>query len=193
MQITSLRDLWVDELKDLLNAENQILKALPKMVRAAEDDALRAAFEEHLEQTQGHVERLQAIFSNIDVSGKGKKCKGIEGIIAEGKEMLDLDLPPHVCDAALIAAAQRVEHYEIAAYGTVRTYAEILGESDAVRLLEQTLQEEKDTDERLTSIAEQVNPEAVEEDESEDADRGSSGVSKGGNGRSRRQPAGSRR
>jgi ferritin-like metal-binding protein YciE len=193
MQITSLRDLWVDELKDLLNAENQILKALPKMVRAAEDDALRAAFEEHLEQTQGHVERLQAIFSNIDVSAKGKKCKGIEGIIAEGKEMLDLDLPRHVCDAALIAAAQRVEHYEIAAYGTVRTYAEILGESDAVRLLEQTLQEEKDTDERLTSIAEQVNPEAVEEDESEDAERGSAGVSKGGNGRSRRQPAGSRR
>jgi ferritin-like metal-binding protein YciE len=192
MQITSLHDLWVDELKDLLNAENQILKALPKMAKAAGDDELRAAFEDHLEQTQGHVERLQAIFSKIDGSGKGKKCKGIEGIIAEGKEMLDLDLPPHVCDAALIAAAQRVEHYEIAAYGTVRTYAEILGQSDAVRLLEQTLQEEKDTDERLTAIAEQVNPEAVD-DESEEADREPAGARNGDSGHSRRQPARSRR
>lgn len=183
MKITSLRDLWVDELKDLLNAENQILKALPKMAKAAADDELRAAFDEHLGQTQGHVERLEAIFSEIDESAKGKKCKGMEGIISEGKEMLELDLPENVCDAALIAAAQRVEHYEIAAYGTVRTYAEILGERKAVRLLGQTLQEEKDTDERLTSIAEHVNPEAEQGEGGE--------PSKGGNER-RRQPAGSR-
>jgi len=165
MKIESLRDLWIDELKDLFNAENQILKALPKMVKAATDKDLRAAFEEHLEQTRGHVERLEEIFSSIDETGGGKKCKGMEGVIAEGKEMLDMDLPEPVGDAALIAAAQRVEHYEIAAYGTARTYAEILGEEEAMGLLEQTLEEEKETDERLTAIAQTVNPEAAQADD----------------------------
>src|SRR5579864_3823253 len=171
VKLQNLRDLWVDELKDLYHAENQILKALPKMAKAAVDEDLKTAFEEHLEQTRGHVERLEQVFEQIDEAPKGKRCKGMEGIIAEGKEMLELDLPEPVGDAALIAAAQRVEHYEIAAYGTVRTYAEILGELDAAELLESTLNEEKETDEKLTEIAEQVNAEAAEgaEDETDSA------------------------
>jgi len=162
VKITTLRELWVDELRDLHNAEHQILKALPTMAKAAVDDDLRKAFEAHLEQSKGHVERLEQIFEMIELTPKGKKCKGLEGIIAEGKDMLELDLPEPVGDAALIAAAQRVEHYEIAAYGTVKTYADILGESDAAQLLEETLAEEKATDETLTEIAETVNPEAAE-------------------------------
>ena len=192
MKIRTLRDLWVDELKDLYNAENQILKALPGLAKAAVDDELRQAFEEHLEQTRGHVERLDQVFELIEETPRGKKCKGLEGIIAEGKEMLEMDLPEPVGDAALIAAAQRVEHYEIAAYGTVRTYAELLGENDSADLLEQTLSEEKSTDERLSQIAETVNPEAVEGEE-EPATRASNGR---GNGKSRRKDgrlAGARR
>ncbi len=191
MKIQNLRDLWVDELKDLYNAENQILKALPKMAKAAVDEELKAAFEEHLEQTRGHVERLEQIFEQIGEAPKGKRCKGMEGIIAEGKEMLELDLPEPVGDAALIAAAQRVEHYEIAAYGTVRTYAELLGESDAVSLLEETLNEEKETDERLTGIAETVNPvaETGQVDE-EMLSRSRNGSSKG---KRKRQPVGAGR
>lgn len=183
MAIKNLRDLWIDELKDLYNAEKQILTALPKMVKAANEDELRTAFEEHLEQTHGHVERLEQIFTSIDEPARGKKCKGMEGIIGEGKQMLEADLPAPVCDAALIAAAQRVEHYEIAAYGTVKAYAQLLGEDEAVSLLEQTLEEEKETDERLTSIAEQVNPEA-EAGEDEDVAPRSNG---------KRSMAGSRR
>jgi len=182
MKIETLRDLWIDELKDLYNAEKQILSALPKMAKAAASDDLQQAFEDHLEQTRGHVERLDQIFDSIDEAPRGKKCKGVEGIIAEGKEMLELDLPAAVGDAALIAAAQRVEHYEIAAYGTARTYAELLGETKAVRLLQQTLDEEKDTDQRLTTIAEHVNPEAQEVDQDEAP-----------SGNHKRQPAGSRR
>jgi ferritin-like metal-binding protein YciE len=184
MAIKNLRDLWLDELKDLYNAEKQILVALPKMAKAASEDNLRQAFEDHLEQTHGHVDRLEEIFKSIDEPVRGKKCKGMEGIIGEGKEMLEEDLPETVCDAALIAAAQRVEHYEIAAYGTVRAYAELLGESDAMTLLEQTLAEEKETDERLTSLAEQINPEAEEGDTDDAAPRA--------NGK-RRQMAGARR
>ena len=162
LKIQNLRDLWIGELKGLYHAETQILKALPKMAKAAEDKELRGAFKEHLEQTRGHVKRLAQIFKLIGVPAKGKQCKGMEGIIAEGKAMLEMDLPEPVGDAALIAAAQRVEHYEIAAYGTVRTYAEVLGEADAAKLLEATLKEEKATDETLTGIAEQVNADAVE-------------------------------
>jgi len=191
VKLQNLRDLWVDELKDLYHAENQILKALPKMAKAAVDEELRTAFEEHLEQTRGHVERLEQVFEQIDEAPKGKRCKGMEGIIAEGKEMLELDLPEPVGDAALIAAAQRVEHYEIAAYGTVRTYAEILGESDAVALLEETLNEEKETDERLTGIAETVNPEASESEDSADVSSGNR--SRNGNGKKSRQPVGAGR
>lgn len=166
MKQKTLRDFWVDELKDLHNAENQILKALPKMAKNATSDDLRQAFEEHLEQTKGHVERLDQIFDRIGLSGgRGKKCKGMEGVIDEGKEVLEEDLPDTVADAAMISAAQKVEHYEIASYGSARTHAEILGENEAVDLLEQTLQEEKETDERLTELAEEINPEAEEESE----------------------------
>ena len=193
MKIENLRDLWIDELKDLYHAENQILKALPRMAKAAVDDTLQSAFEDHLEQTRGHVKRLEQVFDLIDVPAKGKPCKGMAGIIAEGKEMLDMDLPEPVGDAALIAAAQRVEHYEIAAYGTVRTYAEILGETDAAELLEATLNEEKETDETLSEIAEQVNPEAAEGADDETASPAASRNGSNGNGKKKRQPVGARR
>jgi len=193
LKIENLRDLWIDELKDLYHAENQILKALPRMAKAAVDDTLQSAFEDHLEQTRGHVKRLEQVFDLIDVPAKGKPCKGMAGIIAEGKEMLDMDLPEPVGDAALIAAAQRVEHYEIAAYGTVRTYAEILGETDAAELLEATLNEEKETDETLSEIAEQVNPEAAEGADDETASPAASRNGSNGNGKKKRQPVGARR
>jgi ferritin-like metal-binding protein YciE len=187
----TLRDLWIDELKDLYNAEHQILKALPTMAKAASNDALRRAFEEHLEQSKGHVERLDQVFELIDQTPRGKKCKGLEGIIAEGKTTMEEALPESLGDVALIAAAQRVEHYEIAAYGTVRAFAEVLGETDAAELLNLTLDEEKATDETLSEIAEDVNP-AAAEPELEPA-RSSS---KNGNGNSKakaRANAGARR
>jgi ferritin-like metal-binding protein YciE len=157
----SLRDLYVEELKDLYSAENQILKALPKMAKKASSDELRAAFEEHLEITRGQVERLESIFDDLERSPKGKRCKGMAGLIEEGSDMMKEDAEPDVLDAALISAAQRVEHYEIAAYGTVRTYAERLGLDKHSRLLQQTLDEEGDADKKLTQIAESsVNPDA---------------------------------
>lgn len=156
MKLTSLQDLYLAELKDLYDAENRIVKALPKMAEAAQAPDLRQAFEEHLEQTRGHVDRLERIFQMLNEAPKGQKCKGIEGIIDEGEEMIDMgeDAPPGVNDAGLIAAAQRVEHYEIAAYGTVRSYARRLGHSDQAALLDQTLQEEGETDKLLTQLAE---------------------------------------
>jgi ferritin-like metal-binding protein YciE len=187
LKIHNLRDLWIDELKDIYHAENQILKALPKMAKAAVDEKLRSAFKEHLEQTRGHVKRLDKLFKLIKMPAKGRQCKGMEGIIAEGKEMLEMNLPKPVGDAALIAAAQRVEHYEIAAYGTARTYAEVLGETDAAELLEATLKEEKKTDEALTGIAEQVNAKAVEGDQDRDARK--PGRNGKGKVKKKRQPA----
>jgi ferritin-like metal-binding protein YciE len=139
-----LKELYLDELKDLYNAENQLVKALPKMAKAASSDKLRQGFEEHLEQTKNHVQRLEKIFQTLGESPKGKKCKGMEGLIEEGSEVMEEGYEGSVMDAALIGAAQRVEHYEIAGYGTVRTMAETLGESDHVSLLEETLQEERD-------------------------------------------------
>jgi ferritin-like metal-binding protein YciE len=160
-KLASLQDLYVEELKDLYSAENQILKALPKMAEAASSNELKTAFNEHLHQTRGQVERLEQIFQMLDESPKGEKCKGIAGIIDEGEDMMDKDSPAAVCDAALIAAAQRVEHYEIAAYGTVRTYARRLGFEDQARILNETLQEEGETDKKLTSLAESyINEEA---------------------------------
>jgi ferritin-like metal-binding protein YciE len=158
----TLRDLWIDELKDLYNAEHQILKALPSMAKAANDPGLRRAFEAHLKQSKEHVERLDQVFELIEQTPRGKRCKGIEGIIAEGKETMEQELPESLGDAALIAGAQRVEHYEIAAYGTVRAFAEVLGETDAAELLTLTLDEEKATDETLSEIADSLNPEAAE-------------------------------
>jgi ferritin-like metal-binding protein YciE len=155
-----LRDLFIDELKDLYSAENQILKALPKMIKKASSRELKSGFEQHLKETQGHVERLDKIFEELEESPRGKKCKGMEGIIADGKELMEEDAEPEVMDAGLIGAAQHVEHYEIAGYGCVRTYAELMGEDDIVNLLQQTLDEEKATDEKLNQLAQNINVEA---------------------------------
>jgi len=160
MKLESLHDLFVDELKDLYSAENQLLKALPKMAKAASSSELQAAFEDHLEVTQGQVRRLEKVFKKLGVSPKGKKCKAMEGLIEEGKELLEEDAEPAVLDAALIAAAQKVEHYEIAGYGTVRTFARLLGHEDAAELLQQTLDEEGDADKKLTELSESINVDA---------------------------------
>jgi ferritin-like metal-binding protein YciE len=157
-----LKELYIDELKDLYSAETQLVKALPKMAKAASSDELRQGFEEHLEQTKEHVQRLERIFQSLDESPKGKKCMGMEGLIKEGSEVVEEDFEGAVMDAALIGAAQRVEHYEIAAYGTVFAFAEELGETEQAGLLNETLAEEKETDEKLTKLAEQVNAEANE-------------------------------
>jgi ferritin-like metal-binding protein YciE len=150
----------VDELKDLYNAENQLVKALPKMAKAAASDELRTAFEEHLQETENQVERLETIFKQLDESPKGKKCQAMVGLIEEGKEMIDADAEDAVRDAALIAAAQKVEHYEIAGYGTVRTYAQLLGLEDAAQLLQETLEEEAAADEKLNDLSKNINAEA---------------------------------
>ena len=163
MQKNSLRELYIDELRDLYSAETQLVKALPKMAKASTNDQLREAFEEHLEQTKGHVSRLEQIFEQLDEKASGKKCVGIEGLIKEGAETMDEDYTEEIMDAAIIGAAQRVEHYEVAAYGTVRSLAELLGENDQFSLLEQTLEEEKQADKKLTQISEEVNPRAAEE------------------------------
>ena len=160
MEKADLKELYVDELLDLHDAESQLVKALPKMAKAAESDELRSGFGEHLEQTKGHVQRLDQIFQALNESPNSKKCKGMQGLIEEGQEMIK-GLEGEALDAGLISAAQRVEHYEIAAYGTIRTYASILGENDAVALLEETLREEKETDEKLTELAESINIEAA--------------------------------
>jgi ferritin-like metal-binding protein YciE len=162
-EMNPLDELLVDELRDLYSAENQIIKALPKMAKAAASPELRRAFERHLEETRRQVERLDQIGEELDVKMTGKKCKGMEGLIAEGRELLEEDLEEDALDAGLIGAAQKVEHYEIAAYGTARTHAEMLGYRKIARLLQQTLNEEGATDKKLTALAENiVNAEAVE-------------------------------
>jgi ferritin-like metal-binding protein YciE len=162
MQMESLQDLFMDQLKDVLNAENQLLKALPKMAKKATSPQLQSAFEEHTEQTKEHVERLEQIFEKMGKAARGKTCKAMQGLIEEGKEIMEEDAEPEVLDAGLIAAAQKVEHYEIATYGTLRTYAQMLGEKDAARLLQKTLDEEEQTDKKLTKLAEsQINVEAM--------------------------------
>ncbi|MBV8728616.1 MAG: ferritin-like domain-containing protein [Acidobacteriia bacterium] len=161
MKLNSLHDLYLNELKDLYHAEQQIIKALPKMAEAASSPELRNAFEQHLAETRVQAERLEQIFQKLGEPAKGQKCKGMVGIIDEGEDMLDEDAPPAVADAALIGSAQRVEHYEIAAYGTARTYARRLGFEDQAQLLQQTLTEEAETDKKLTSLAESyINEEA---------------------------------
>jgi ferritin-like metal-binding protein YciE len=160
MDMESLQELFVDELKDLYSAENQIVKALPKMIKKATSKDLKQAFENHLRQTKVQVERLDEIFKDLGKSPKGKKCKGMEGVIADGSELMQEDAAPEVMDAGLIGAAQHVEHYEIAGYGCVRTYAELLGRDDLAKILQKTLDEEKETDEKLTSLAKKINVEA---------------------------------
>jgi ferritin-like metal-binding protein YciE len=157
-----LEELLVDELKDLYSAENQIVKALPKMIKAADSPELKRAFERHLEETRRQVERLDQIGEDLDVRLTGKKCKGMEGLLEEGKELMEEDLDENALDAGLIGAAQKVEHYEIAAYGTARTHAKLLGYSKTAKLLQQTLDEEGATDKKLTQLADSlINVEAV--------------------------------
>jgi len=168
MSLKTMDDLFVHELRDLLSAENQLVKALPKMAKAASSPELKKGFEDHLQETKNQVQRLEDILEQLEVSGRGKKCKAMEGLIEEGKEVVDEDADPRVKDAALIAAAQRVEHYEIAGYGTAKAFAKILGHEEAVELLNETLEEEKAADAKLNELAEsEINMEAVgaEDDE----------------------------
>jgi ferritin-like metal-binding protein YciE len=157
----ALRELYLDALRDLYDAENRLVKALPKLAKEAESQELRAGIEEHLEQTKGHVDRLREIFDAMGEKPSGKRCAAMAGLIEEGEEMMDEDFESGVKDAALISAAQRVEHYEIAAYGCVRTWAGLLGEKEAENLLQQTLDEEKEADEKLTELSQEINVEAV--------------------------------
>jgi ferritin-like metal-binding protein YciE len=168
MSMDSLKDLYIDELKDLYNAENQLLKALPKMAKKASAPELKRAFQDHLVQTEGHVNRLEKIFKGLGEKPTGKTCKAMKGLVEEGKEIIEEDGDESVLDAALIGAAQRVEHYEIAGYGVVRTFASLLGENSAVDLLQRTLNEEGETDKKLTALAETViNVDASEAEEDE--------------------------
>jgi ferritin-like metal-binding protein YciE len=166
-KISSPRDLLVEELKDLYSAENQLLKALPKMAKAATSEQLSAAFETHLRQTEGHVQRLEKIGQQLGESMKGKKCKAMEGLVEEGKEIMEEDAEPVLLDLALIGAAQKVEHYEIAGYGTARTLADLIGEEKISVLLQETLDEEGETDKLLTEIASSLSLEAVSSESDE--------------------------
>ena len=170
MKENQLKEIYVEELKDLYSAENQLVKALPKMAKAATSEDLRAGFEEHLEQTKGHVQRLEDIFKTLGENPKGKTCKGMQGLVTEGSEMIEEEDEGEGLDVGLISAAQRVEHYEIAGYGSVAAYADLLGEEEAASLLRMTLEEEKETDKKLTELAREINVEAAgatseEEDE----------------------------
>lgn len=164
MRKDSLRQLYVDELKDLYSAETQLVKALPKMAKGSSNAELRQAFEEHLRQTSEQVSRLEQIFEMLQEKPTGKKCLGMEGLIKEGAETMQQGYGQATMDAGIIGAAQRVEHYEIAAYGTAREFARLIGEDEHVSLLEQTLAEEKQADEKLTQLAEQINSQATGEE-----------------------------
>jgi len=195
MSAENLQELFVEEVRDIYDAEKQLVKALPKMARAADSVELRSAFEEHLEITRAHVGRLEEVFKGLGMAARGKTCEGMKGLIEEGQEAME-ELEGTVLDAALIASAQKVEHYEIATYGTLATFAEVLGLDDAKDLLGQTLDEEKEADEKLTQIASQINPEAEMGEEGEQAQgegegemastgaRSKSGRSSGGGSRS---------
>jgi ferritin-like metal-binding protein YciE len=168
-KLKTLHDLFMDELKDVYNAEKQITKALPKMAKAASSAELRAAFEDHLAVTDIQIQRLEKVFELLEQSPKGKKCAAMEGLLKEGAEMMEENAEPAVMDAGLIGSAQRVEHYEIAAYGTLASFARQLGLDKAVALLEETLGEEKEADETLTEIASQINFEADDAEEEVEA------------------------
>jgi ferritin-like metal-binding protein YciE len=166
MKLDNLRKLFVEELRDLYSAENQLVKALPKMATGASSEELKQALEDHLEQTQGHVERLEEVFEQLDETPKGKTCKAMKGLVEEGSEILEEDGEDSVVDAGIIAAAQKVEHYEIASYGTVRAWAGLLGENEAAELLQETLDEEGEANKLLNKLAQDiVNPEALSEGE----------------------------
>ena len=163
MSATNLEELFVQHLRDTLDAERQLTKALPKLAKAASDENLKTAFETHLTETEEHISRLEKIFEMLGKPARGKHCAGMEGLVEEGKELIEEDPPEAVMDAGLIAAAQKAEHYEIAAYGTMATYAKMLGMDEALTLLKQTLGEEKATDEKLTELATSINFEAQHE------------------------------
>lgn len=171
----NLNKLYVNELKDLFNAESQLLKALPKMAKAASSGELRTGFEQHLEQTKGHVQRLEEIFESLEESPKGKKCVGMEGLVKEGSEVMQESFEDAVLDAGLIGAARRVEHYEMAAYGAVCEIAKVLGQTKHASLLEKTLAEEKQTDEKLADLAKEINSQANEESSEEQQDSSPAG------------------
>lgn len=168
MKSNSLQELYLGELRDLYDAEHQIIKALPKMISKTSSEELKSALTEHLEVTRRQAERLEQIFENMGEKAKAQKCKGMAGVIEEGSELLKEAEDEDVRDAAIIASAQKVEHYEMAGYGTVRTWATLLGEDDAVNLLEETLNEEKEADQKLTEIAESINIEAREGESEEE-------------------------
>lgn len=153
MQLQDLQDLFLDNLKDLYNAEKQLLKALPKMAKAADSNELRTAFETHTEETQGHIDRLEQVFERMGKRAAGKTCKAMQGLIEENKELLEEDAAPDVLDAGMIVGAQKVEHYEIAAYGTMVEWAKLMGDKESAKLLAQTLDEEETTDKKLTQLA----------------------------------------
>jgi ferritin-like metal-binding protein YciE len=162
MKLDTLEKLYVDELRDIYNAENQLLKALPKLAKGSSSPDLKSGFEKHLRQTESHVERLEQIFAELNESPKGKTCHGMKGLIEEGSEILKEDGEESVLDAGIIVAAQKVEHYEMAAYGSARTFARLLGQAKAAELLQTTLDEESETNESLNQLAENmVNPEAL--------------------------------
>lgn len=166
MKVDTLQKLYTEELRDLYNAETQLLKALPKMAKGASSQELKDAFEKHLEQTKTHVERLEEVFEELGEKPRGKTCRAMKGLIEEGSEILEKDGDESVLDAGIIVAAQKVEHYEIAGYGSVRTFAHLLGQNDAAELLQTTLDEESETNEILNKLAETVvNPEALMETE----------------------------
>jgi ferritin-like metal-binding protein YciE len=170
MAENTLRELFIDELRDLYDAESRLVKALPKLAKACNSDELRSGIEHHLEQTKGHVDRLKQVLTSLEEKPTGKKCPGIMGIIQEGEEMLEEDFEGSVMDAAIISAAQRAEHYEIAAYGCVHSWAQELGEEEAAELLEKTLNEEKEADAKLTELAEQINSSANSEGRTEEGE-----------------------
>jgi ferritin-like metal-binding protein YciE len=153
MKLNTLKDLYVHELKDLYSAEKQLIKAIPKMEKAAKNKELVNGFQEHLEQTKEHAQRLERVLTSLGQTTRGPKCQGVAGIVAEGAEIIEEEGDDEVKDAGLIAAAQRVEHYEMAGYGTPRTYAELLDDKERAKLLTQTFEEEKQTDQKLTKLA----------------------------------------
>jgi ferritin-like metal-binding protein YciE len=189
----TLHDAFVDELRDTYDAEKQLTKALPKMAKAASTPALRSAFEAHLKETQGHVRRLEEVFGTLDEKVRGKHCDGIAGIIEEGKSIMEEGFDDRTMDACLIAAGQRAEHYEMAAYGTLVAWATAMGHIEAAELLEQTLEEEKAADKKLTSLAEGgINQEAADAnpaDEDEEEER----PSRGSSAKKRTKPATAKR
>ena len=189
----TLHDAFLDELRDSYDAEKQLTKALPKLARAASNPKLRQAFEAHLEETQGHVQRLEQVFESLDEKVRGKHCDGIAGIIEEGKAIMEEEFDDSTMDACLIAAGQRAEHYEMAAYGTLVAWAQAMGHTEAAKLLQQTLNEEEAADKKLSDLAESgINQSAAEaahpEDEEEPMTVGAGSGRKASNGKSARRP-----